>query len=78
MTDKQFTADRIRFYAACKNHFRAYNAIFGSSFDIANWSQVGWPNESIKVTNRAVSEPGAGVLFEKKALKGLLTKKTLR
>jgi phosphate transport system substrate-binding protein len=38
--------------------------------EISNWSQVGGPNEPIKVTNRAVPETGAGVLFQKKVLKG--------
>ncbi len=31
--------------------------------DIENWSQVGGPNEPIRVTIRAVPETGAGVLF---------------
>ncbi len=38
--------------------------------EISNWSQVGGPNEPIKVTVRAVPETGAGVLFQQKVLKG--------
>jgi len=38
--------------------------------EITNWSQVGGPNEPIKVTVRAVPETGAGVLFQEKVLKG--------
>ncbi len=37
---------------------------------ITNWSQVGGPNEPIKVTMRAVPETGAGVLFQEIVLKG--------
>jgi phosphate transport system substrate-binding protein len=32
--------------------------------DIENWSQVGGPNEPMRVTIRAVPETGAGVLFQ--------------
>jgi phosphate transport system substrate-binding protein len=38
--------------------------------DIVNWSEIGGPNEHIRVTNRAVPETGAGVLFQEKVLKG--------
>ncbi|MEW6114759.1 MAG: substrate-binding domain-containing protein [Thermodesulfobacteriota bacterium] len=38
--------------------------------EITNWSQVGGPNEPIRVTMRAVPETGAGVLFQDKVLKG--------
>ena len=38
--------------------------------EITNWSQVGGPNEPIKVTVRAVPDTGAGVLFQEKVLKG--------
>jgi phosphate transport system substrate-binding protein len=38
--------------------------------EISNWSQVGGPNEPIKVTVRAVPETGAGVLFQQKVLNG--------
>lgn len=38
--------------------------------ETTNWSQVGGPNESIKVTIRAVPETGAGVLFQDAVLKG--------
>ncbi len=38
--------------------------------DIENWSQVGGPNEPIRVTIRAVPETGAGVLFQDVVLKG--------
>jgi phosphate transport system substrate-binding protein len=40
------------------------------SGDVTNWSQVGGPNQPIKVTNRAVPETGAGVLFQRTVLKG--------
>ena len=38
--------------------------------DIENWSQVGGPNEPIRVTIRAVPETGAGVLFQTIVLGG--------
>jgi phosphate transport system substrate-binding protein len=38
--------------------------------DVTNWSQVGGPNEPIKVTTRAVPETGAGVMFQDVVLKG--------
>ncbi len=38
--------------------------------EINNWSQVGGPNESIKVTTRAVPDTGSGVLFQEIVLKG--------
>jgi phosphate transport system substrate-binding protein len=38
--------------------------------EITNWSQVGGPNEQIKVTIRAVPETGAGVLFQRVVLDG--------
>jgi phosphate transport system substrate-binding protein len=38
--------------------------------EFTNWSQVGGPNEPIKVTVRPVPETGAGVLFQKNVLKG--------
>lgn len=38
--------------------------------EITNWSQVGGPNEHIKVTTRAVPETGSGVLFKDIVLKG--------
>jgi phosphate transport system substrate-binding protein len=38
--------------------------------EITNWSDVGGPNEPIKVTIRAVPETGAGVLFQEVVLKG--------
>ena len=38
--------------------------------EITNWSQVGGPNEHIKVTTRAVPETGAGVLFQRVVLDG--------
>lgn len=38
--------------------------------EIANWAQVGGPDEAIRVTVRAVPETGAGVLFQDEVLKG--------
>jgi phosphate transport system substrate-binding protein len=38
--------------------------------EIISWSEVGGPNEPIKVTIRAVPETGAGVLFQEIVLKG--------
>jgi phosphate transport system substrate-binding protein len=38
--------------------------------EITNWSQVGGPNQPIKVATRAVPETGAGVLFQEIVLKG--------
>ena len=46
--------------------------------EISNWSQVGGPNEPIKVTVRAVPETGAGVLFQEKSLKRRALRKRLR
>jgi phosphate transport system substrate-binding protein len=37
---------------------------------ITNWSEVGGPNEPIKVTIRAVPETGAGVLFQDVVMHG--------
>ena len=44
--------------------------------DIANWSQVGGPNEPTNVTDRGVPETGAGVLFQRTVLKGAPYAKT--
>jgi phosphate transport system substrate-binding protein len=38
--------------------------------EINNWSQVGGPNEPVKVTARAVPETGSGVLFQEIVLNG--------
>jgi phosphate transport system substrate-binding protein len=38
--------------------------------EIKNWSQVGGPNQPIKVTMRAVPETGSGVLFQRRVLNG--------
>lgn len=38
--------------------------------EIANWSEVGGPNEKIVVTTREVPKTGTGVVFRKEVLKG--------
>jgi phosphate transport system substrate-binding protein len=38
--------------------------------EIVNWKDVGGPDETIRVTIRAVPETGAGVLFQQVVLKG--------
>jgi phosphate transport system substrate-binding protein len=38
--------------------------------EITNWSQVGGPNQPIKLTMRAVPETGSGVLFQRRVLNG--------
>jgi phosphate transport system substrate-binding protein len=38
--------------------------------EIGNWKDVGGPDETIRVTIRAVPETGAGVLFQRVVLKG--------
>jgi phosphate transport system substrate-binding protein len=38
--------------------------------EITNWSEVGGPNEPIKVTTRPVPDTGTGVLFQEIVLKG--------